>query len=114
MQTDTDQIITENGKNVQAYRYARAHALAKDAANTDRYLRNPDNYRIFAEMSMSPATRWGAGKPAGVSKRIKARRSSGPVAVEESDSGLVIIAKRDSLPLLELEVRNATSLGNSN
>jgi hypothetical protein len=71
---------------------------------------NPDNYRVFAEMSMSPATRWGAARPAGVARRSRAARagrSGGAVAVEEKQAGAVSLDHRHS-PLLELEVSNAS------
>lgn len=35
----------------------------KAANNRDAAANNPDNYRVFAEMSMSPATRWGPASP---------------------------------------------------
>lgn len=108
-----DQTLDNNGET--AYRYARAATLAKQAASSDKYLRNPDNYRVFAEMCMSPATRWGAARPIGVARRgraTRAKRSSGPIAVEKETARAVFLGQKDS-PLLELEVRNA-SLVNSN
>jgi hypothetical protein len=44
------------------YGFLKCVALARTLApNTNK---NPDNYRIFAEMSMSPATEWRAPNPA--------------------------------------------------
>jgi hypothetical protein len=43
------------------YGFVKCVALAKTLApNTNT---NPDNYRVFAEMSMSPATEWRAPNP---------------------------------------------------
>jgi hypothetical protein len=50
-----------------AYNYIGAHAIAK--SGTLLFLLNPDNYRVFAEMSMSPGTKWGPPKPIGVTRR---------------------------------------------
>lgn len=92
---------------VTAYRYARAATLAEDAATDDAYLKNPDNYRVFAEMCMSPGTRWGAAPPPslnGRSRAARSRRYRGPAALEEK-AGPMFPGPRDN-PLLELEVRS--------
>jgi hypothetical protein len=44
-----------------SYGFNKCVELAKD--NPANALINPDNYRLFAEMSMSPATVWTAAKP---------------------------------------------------
>ncbi|OIW34582.1 hypothetical protein CONLIGDRAFT_688480 [Coniochaeta ligniaria NRRL 30616] len=87
---------------------SRGHSRS-GCGNRRAYLKNPDNYRVFAEMCMSPGTRWGAALAPSLNGRRRAARSrrySAPAAVEEK-AGPMFLGPRDS-PLLELEVRNAS------
>jgi hypothetical protein len=51
---------TRTGADV-AYAFNECVNLANTEPATS--LINPDNYRVFAEMSMSPVTKWTAKKP---------------------------------------------------
>jgi hypothetical protein len=51
------------GDNKAAYGFTRAAWLSFNDQSVA--VNNPDNYRIFAEMAMSPTTRWGSPVPPG-------------------------------------------------
>lgn len=63
------------GDDNAAYGFNRCGLLAEKAQS--QALVNPDGYRIFAEMSMSSGTRWGAPKPPGASAPPSKKRSLG-------------------------------------
>jgi hypothetical protein len=84
------------GDDNAAYGFTRAAWLAKN--DQEDAQRNPDNYRIFAEMGMSPGTRWGAPKPPG--KTLPAapstKKRAGVSVVERDEPKRTALERRTS------------------